>query len=333
MNIPAPRSTPPTVLSKPTQISRRTALGRIGALGGAFLTWNFLGDAFAQSMSNEGAIAEMRQMMAAITPVVTKLADGVYMIAGPGGNIAAFTWPEGKLAIDSGVLGASDAILAQFDALGPQPLRTLINTHWHYDHTEGNEAFRKHGARIVAHENVRTRMSAAQDIEFFHAHIAPSPAGALPQDVFSSETKFNLGKEEIRVTHFPSAHTDGDSFIQFVNANVVHTGDIGFKASYPFIDYSTGGRIDGMIQGTNKILSICDSKTKIIPGHGAVMTKDELQEYRDMLADVAERVRTLKKQGKDVAAVVAAKPSAKYDETHKGFFTPDQFVTIVYASL
>ena len=332
MNIPAPRHMQSTV-SNSAAISRRAALGRMCVLGGAFLAFNFWGDAFAQSMSNEGAIAEMRKMLAAIPPVTTKLADGVHLIAGPGGNIAAFTWPEGKLAIDSGVSGASDAILAQFDALGPQPLRTLINTHWHYDHTEGNEPFHKRGARIMAHENVPKRMGAAQEIEFFHAHIPPSPTGALPENLFSSEAKLNLGKEEIRITHFPSAHTDGDSFIQFVNANVVHTGDIGFSGSYPFIDYSTGGSIDGMIKGASKILSICDNKTKIIPGHGPVMTKAELEQYQDMLADVAERVRVMKKQGKDVAAIVAAKPTAKYDENHKGFFTPDQFTTIVYSSL
>ena len=332
MTIPTPLSTQPTVSTNPAEISRRAAMGRLGALGGAFLAWNFLGDAFAQT-STPDAIVEMRKAMAATPPVSSKLAEGIQMISGPGGNIGVFTWPEGKLAIDSGVAGASEAILAQIDSFGSQPLRILINTHWHYDHTEGNEAFHKKGALIVAHENVRKRMGAAQNIDFFHARIPASPPAALPESAFSSETTFNLGTEEIRVTHVPPAHTDGDSFIQFVNANVVHTGDLGFKGMYPFIDYSTGGRIDGMIAGANKLLTICDSSTKIIPGHGPLMTTAELKAYRDMLTDVAGRVRTLKRQGKDIATAVAAKPTAKYDENHKGFFTPDQFVTIVYSSL
>jgi glyoxylase-like metal-dependent hydrolase (beta-lactamase superfamily II) len=333
MYIPAPHSTRPPASLNSTRISRRAAIGRLGALSGAFLAWNFLGDAFAQSKLPPDALVEMRKAMGATAPVTTKLTDSLHLISGPGGNICVFTWPEGKLSIDSGVMGASDAILAQIDSLGQQPLRILINTHWHYDHTDGNEAFHKKGALIVAHENVRKRMSATQDIDFFNAHMPASPAAALPESTFVSDTKFNLGTEEIHVTHVPPAHTDGDSFIQFTNANVVHTGDIAFKGMYPFIDYSTGGRVDGMIAGVDKILTLCDGKTTIIPGHGPVMTAAELKQYRDMLADVAQRVRTLKKQGKSVAEIVAAKPSAKYDESHKGVFTADHFATIVYSSL
>jgi cyclase len=333
MNIPMPLSTQITASTNQAGITRRSAVARLGALTGAFLAWNLLGDAFAQSTSTPDVIVEMRKAMGAIPPVSTKLSDAIHLISGPGGNICVFAWPEGKLAIDSGVAGASEAILSQIDSFGPQPLRILINTHWHYDHTDGNEAFRKRGALIVAHENVRKRMSTAQNIDFFHALMPASPAAALPESTFPSDTTFNLGAEEIRVTHVPPAHTDGDSFIQFVNANVVHTGDLGFNGLYPFIDYSTGGRIDGMIAGVNKVLTICDNTTKIIPGHGPLMTTADLKTYRDMLTDVAERVRTLKRQGKDVAGIVAANPTAKYDESHKGLFTPEQFVTIVYSSL
>jgi cyclase len=317
----------------PAGISRRTAIGRLGILGGVFLARNFLGDAFAQTATAPDFVTGVRKMLAAIPPTSTPLAEGVQLISGPGGNIAAFTWAEGKLVIDSGIAGASDAILAKIDSFGPQPLRILVNTHWHYDHTDGNDAFRKKGALIVAHENVRKRMSAPQQIDFFHGTIPASPAGALPESLFPASTTFNLGGEEIRVTHVAPAHTDGDSFIQFVNANVVHAGDLGFNGMYPFIDYSTGGRVDGMIAGAAQILKVCDGKTKIIPGHGPLMTVADLKQFQEMLSDIAERVRALKKQGKDVAGVVAAKPTAKYDASRQGIFTPDQFAAIVYSSL
>src|SRR5215813_7863633 len=192
--------------SNRNSISRRTALGRMGMLGGALLARHFTGDLLAQSYAGPDTIVEMRKMMAATPPMSTKLTDNIHMISGPGGNITVFTWPEGKLAIDSGVMGASDAILAQIDTFGPQPLRILVNTHWHYDHTEGNEAFRKKGALIVAHENVRKRMGAEQSIDFFQARIPASPSGALPESTFPTGTTLNLGDEEIRITHVDPAH-------------------------------------------------------------------------------------------------------------------------------
>ena len=315
-------------------ISRRTALARIGILGGGLLARHFTGDLFAQSYAGPDMISQMRKSMAAVPPASSKLTDNIHMVSGPGGNIAVFSWPEGKLAVDSGVLGASDAILAQIDSYGAQPLRILVNTHWHYDHTEGNEAFRKRGSLIIAHENVRKRMSAAQEIDYFHARIPPSPAGALPESTFPSETTFDLGGEQINVVHVPPAHTDGDSFIHFVNANVIHGGDLLFSGFYPFIDYSTGGTIAGMVAGSNRILTLTDSSTKIIPGHGSVMDVEKLKQYRDMITEVGDRVRTLKKQGKDLAAVVAVKPTEKFDaQWANGVFKADDFVKIVYSSL
>ena len=322
------------MFNSPNVISRRTALGHLGILGGALLTRHFAGDLFAQTYAGPDTIAQMRKTMAAVPPVSSKLTDAIHMISGPGGNIAVFSWPEGKLAIDSGVMGASDAILAQVDSYGPQPLRILVNTHWHYDHTEGNEAFRKKGAFIIAHENVRKRMGAAQEIDYFHAHIPPSPAGALPESTFPTETRLNLGGEEIHITHVPPAHTDGDSFIHFVNANVIHGGDLLFWGFYPFIDYSTGGLIAGMVAGTNRVLALADSQTKIIPGHGPLMNTEQLKQYRDMITEVEARVRALKKQGKDLTAAIAAKPTQKFDaQWGKGVFNPDDFTKIVYSSL
>jgi|KBSMisStandDraft_5_1062788.scaffolds.fasta_scaffold19359_4 cyclase len=323
-----------TMANTSTAITRRTAIGRLGLLGGAFVAWNFNRDLFAQTTPPADFLEQMRKTMGAIQPVSAKLTDQLFMISGPGGNIAVLNSPDGKLAVDSGIAGASSAILVQIDAYGPGPLHALINTHWHFDHTDGNEAFRKKGALIIAHDNVRKRMGTAQDIDFFHIRVPASPAAALPENSFSSSTTLNLGGEEVIVTHVDPAHTDGDSFIKFTHANVIHGGDLLFSASYPFIDYSTGGRIEGMIAGSNRILPLTDSSTKIIPGHGPVMNDAAVKEYRDMLADIAARVGALKKQGKDSDGVIAAKPTAKYDEKWgKGMLNGDSFTRLVFNAI
>ncbi len=326
-------------MTKPTSvrnnaISRRAAMVRLGLLGGGFAAWHFSRDLFAQTPPPADFLERMRKNLGAIPPVSSKLRDQLYMISGPGGNIAVLNSPDGKLAVDSGIAGASSAILSQIDSYGPVPLRVLVNTHWHFDHTDGNESFRNKGALIVAHENVRKRMAAAQDIDFFHIRVPASPPGALPENSFSSVTTLNLGGEEVIVTHVDPAHTDGDSFIRFVRANVIHGGDILFSASFPFIDYSTGGRIEGMIAGADRILALSDSGTKIIPGHGPLMNATAVREYRDMLADIAVHVGALKKEGKSVDAIIAAKPTARYDEKWgKGMLSGDSFTRVAFNSI
>jgi len=317
-----------------TSISRRAALGRIAAVGGAFMASGLVPKMFAQTTPVPDFLIQMRKTLGAIPPVKTKLTEQVSLISGPGGNIAVFTWPEGKLAIDSSVAPAADAVLREIDTLGQQPLRILINTHWHFDHTDGNEAFHKRGTLIVAHENVRKRMSAPQDIDFFHARVPASPPAALPDSSFGSTMELDLGNEQVRIAHVDPAHTDTDSIIQFVNANVVHAGDILFSQSYPFIDYSTGGVIMGMVEAAGRVLALTDSSTKIIAGHGQVADAALVRQYRDMLADIAQRVQTLKRQGMDRDAVIAAKPTQQYDEQWaKGSLKPDQFAALAFSSL
>jgi glyoxylase-like metal-dependent hydrolase (beta-lactamase superfamily II) len=268
-------------------------------------------------------------------PVVTaRLSDKVSVLSGPGGNIGVFCGAEEKLVIDSGIAGASPAILKAVAALGPAPLRILVNTHWHYDHTDGNEAFHTAGALIAGHENVRRRMQSTQHIAFFNADMPASPPAALPEFTFGAGTTFHISGEEIRVTHVEPAHTDGDSIVQFVNANIVHGGDVVFSGTYPFIDGSTGGSIGGMARAASRVLELTDSSTKIIPGHGPVTTPEELRQYRDMLADVGDQVKKLKAQGLDAAAITASKPTRKYDDQWgKGFLSPDQFVAVVLSAL
>jgi glyoxylase-like metal-dependent hydrolase (beta-lactamase superfamily II) len=315
-------------------ISRRAVIGRLGLLTGALVSWHFNRGLVAQTTPAADFLEQMRKTMGAIPPVTSKLTDLLYLISGPGGNIAVLNSPDGKLAVDSGIAGASSAILGQIDSYGAGPLRVLINTHWHFDHTDGNEAFGKKGALIIAHDNVRKRMGAEQDIDFFHIRVPAAPAGALPANTFSSSTTLNLGGEQTIVTHVDPAHTDSDSFIKFVNANVIHGGDLLFSASFPFIDYSTGGRIEGMVAAADRILPLTDSSTKIIPGHGPVMNAAAVREYRDMLADIAARVSALHNQGKDLNATIAAKPTAKYDEKWgKGMLNGDSFTRVAFNSI
>lgn len=311
-----------------TAVTRRTAILR------AFTVTAAARRLVGQTAPAGDVLSQMRNAMAAQPVVITKLAGSLHVLSGPGGNIGVFTAGDGKLAVDSGVAPASGAILQAIGGLGPQPIRILVNTHWHFDHTDGNEAFHKAGAMIFAHENVRKRVSTDQENEFFHIRMPALPPAGWPEYTFPSEATLHLGAEEIRITHIAPAHTDSDSLIQFVKANVIHAGDLVFSESYPFIDRSSGGSIGGMIEGVNRLLALTDRGTKIIPGHGRVIGPGELRQYGEMLSDIRDQVQTLKRQGRGLNAIVAANPTAKYDEKWgKGMLKPDQFLSIVFSTL
>jgi glyoxylase-like metal-dependent hydrolase (beta-lactamase superfamily II) len=219
--------------------------------------------------------------------------------------------------------------------LGPHAMKLLINTHWHFDHTDGNAALHNDsGAFIIAQENTRKRLAAPQEIQFFHLQLQASPTSSLPQQTFTESAKLYFNNDELDMGHMPDAHTDTDIYIHFVNGNVIHAGDVFFNGFYPFIDAGTGGTINGMIRGADACLALADDKTKIVPGHGPLGDKDALQKYRDMMATIATRVEKLKSTGQTVDQAVAAKPTADFDAVWgKGSLTPDQFVTIVYSTL
>jgi glyoxylase-like metal-dependent hydrolase (beta-lactamase superfamily II) len=214
-----------------------------------------------------------------------------------------------------------------------KPIGFVLNTHWHGDHTGGNENLGEMGALIVAHDNVRTRMSTEQFMKAFNRTIAPSPKAALPVVTFNDTVTFHLNDETIHAFHVPPAHTDGDSVIFFKNANVVHAGDLFFRARFPFIDLSAGGSFKGMIEASERLLELVDDETRIIPGHGDLATKSDLREYHDMLVLVKERVAPLIAAGKTEAEVVAAKPLADSPSWGEGFVNADRFLSIVYQSL
>ena len=264
-----------------------------------------------------------------------KVAEDLYMLIGRGGNIGLSVGKSGSFLVDDQYAPLSDKILAAVKAITPDPVRFVVNTHWHGDHTGGNENMGKAGAFVVAHENVRKRMSSEQFIATFQRTTPPSPESALPVVTFAEGVTFYWNGEEIRVFHVPPAHTDGDSIVQFVKADVVHMGDTFFNGfNYPFIDVSSGGRVDGVIGAADRVLAAVSDKTRIIPGHGPLATKADLLVYRDSVKLLRDRIAKLKAEGKSKDAVIAAKPTADYDaKWGQGFIKPDVFTGLVFDSL
>jgi glyoxylase-like metal-dependent hydrolase (beta-lactamase superfamily II) len=263
-----------------------------------------------------------------------KLAEGVYMLEGMGGNIGVFVGEDGVLVIDDQFAPLSPKIRAAIAKLSKKPIRFVLNTHWHGDHVGGNEPLAKAGAVIVAHENVRKRMSAGQFLEVMKREVPPAPAKALPIVTFTQDVTFYFNGDEIRVMHPDPAHTDGDSVVLFKKANVIHTGDCYMTMSYPYVDAGSGGSFPGFIAVADKLIALADANTKIIPGHGGVSNRAELTAWRDMLVTIRDRVQKLVAQKKTLAEVVAAKPSAEWDQKWGVvFITPEQVAEFAYRSL
>ncbi len=246
------------------------------------------------------------------------LRGNVTALIGAGGNIAVLPGKDGKLLIDSGYSTAQPQITEALAAISTDPITHLINTHWHFDHTDGNEWVHAAGATIIAHENCRTRLSTPQEIVAYKAKFPPSPAGAIPTLVFKTDDTLKLNGANLTLRHYDPAHTDTDISIYFAEANVLHTGDTFWNPLYPFIDYSTGGNIDGMIRANQRNLDTANADTIIIPGHGAVGTRAQLAEFHEMLATVRDNVAKLKKEGKSLDETVAAKPTAAFDDKFGG---------------
>ena len=263
-----------------------------------------------------------------------KIAEGLYMVQGMGGNIGLSVGEDAVFLVDDQYAPLTPKIKAAVAALTDKPIKFVLNTHWHGDHTGGNENLGSAGTLIVAHDNVRVRMSTEQFNAFFNRKTPPSAKAALPVVTFSDSVRFHVNGEEIHAFHVAPAHTDGDSVVHFVKANTLHTGDIYFNGLYPFIDAASGGGIDGMIAAADRLLAMAKDDTKIIPGHGPLASKADLKTYRDMLAGVRDRIRPLVDAGKSSEEVVAAKPTATWDaKWGGGFLKPEQFVAIVHADL
>ena len=324
----------------PFSLTRRELLrGGISVAGAALLgplvpDW-IAGPASALAQPAKGApdqFAQMRAQMGAIPITPVKLGERLTLLSGPGGNVVVLTGSDGKIVVDTFVQPAWDALTKAMQELGKEPVKALIDTHWHFDHTDNNAQFRKAGAAIVAHDNTKTRM--AQSHQVLGATLPASPPEALPTQTFKATHSIDANGEQVALAYIPPAHTDTDITIRFAKANVIHLGDLFFNGLYPFIDASTGGKINGMIAASDSILKIVDANTKIVPGHGPLGDRAALTKYRDVMVTVRDRVQKLKTAGRTLDEVIAAGPSKEFDEAWgKGFMDPKTFVSIVYGTL
>ena len=260
-----------------------------------------------------------------------RLTDSLYVLEGAGGNVAVFVWEDGVLLIDDKLAPASPQTKAAVAAITPKPIRFVVNSHWHRDHSGGNEALAIDGAVIVAHENVRRRMSVENFVAVFGVKAPASPPKALPIVTFTSDVTLHLGGEEISVTHIAPAHTDGDSFVRFRRANVLHLGDCYLNGSFPVVDASTGGSFQGTIAAIDTALGMVDARTRIIPGHGAVASENDLRDWRGMLVTINERVRKSVVAGKSLEQIKAERPAKEWEERFtSSFVSSDHPIELAY---
>lgn len=261
---------------------------------------------------------------------VERVAPGIAVLFGRGGNIGLSYGSDGNILIDDQYAPLTERILAAIRSLDPDPIRFVINTHWHGDHTGGNENVARTGAVIVAHDNVRRRMSMDEVVR--GERVPASPAGALPVVTFSAGVTFHLNGDDIRVIHVAHAHTDGDALVYWTHANVLHMGDTFFNGMLPFIDLDSGGSIDGAIVAVESGLALANDGTVIIPGHGPIGRRADLVRYRDMLVSLRDRVRAEMRRHRSLDQIKALRLADRYGPPD-GFISPDRMIETIYQSL
>ncbi|GAA4330926.1 MBL fold metallo-hydrolase [Variovorax defluvii] len=260
---------------------------------------------------------------------VVPLRGSLSVLMGSGGNIGVLSTPDGKFLVDSGIAVSKPKLKAALDGLSALPPKYLVNTHWHWDHSDGNEWLHAEGATIVAHDNVLKRlMDRTRVIEWGYT-FPPLPPGGLPTVTYPKQKTIDFGGETVVLTNHGGGHSDGDTAVYFKKADVLQLGDIFWNGHYPFIDYGAGGSIDGMIRWVDISLKRSTEKTIIIPGHGPVGNRAQLAEYRDMLVAVRKKVSALKKQGKSLSEIVAEKPTAQFDAKYGDFVIDPAFFTLL----
>jgi glyoxylase-like metal-dependent hydrolase (beta-lactamase superfamily II) len=269
---------------------------------------------------------------AAAGPIKTQsLRGGVFMLSGSGGNIGVLAGPSGLLMVDAGIHVSQSRIETALRSVGPGPVRTVINTHWHWDHTDGNAWLRKAGATVIADPHARRRLTQTIRIAEWEHTFTPVPPRDLPNVILARNKVMAFGGETIAIRHYQPGHTDGDLSVYFQKADVLQTGDTFWNGIYPFIDYKGGGGIVGAIRAANVNLATATAHTLIIPGHGPVGSRAQLASFRDMLVTIRTRVAGLKAQGRSMSQVVAARPTATFDaKWGGGVISGELFTRLVY---
>ena len=290
--------------------------------------------AAAAGDGDDGIVGLIKRSAASGRITVLSLRGNIRVLAGSGGNIAVLPGKDGTLMIEAGIGVSRPKILDALSGFGAEPVRHLVNTHWHFDHTDGNDWVHAAGATIVAHENTRKRMAVRHRVQGWRFTFPAAPAGALPAVTFKRDLTLRLNGSAILLDHYEPAHTDSDASVYFTEADVIHVGDTWWNGAYPFIDYSSGGNIDGAIVAAEANVARTTDRTIVIPGHGPVGDRAGLTRFRDMLLAVRERVAALKEAGRSVEQAVAAKPTAVFDdEWGKFVISPDAFTELVYAGV
>jgi glyoxylase-like metal-dependent hydrolase (beta-lactamase superfamily II) len=280
----------------------------------------------------ESPVITIRNAAATAKINIYKLRGNISVLEGSGGNITVLTGADGKLLVDAGI--SRPQVEDALASLGDEPVKHLINSHWHFDHTDGNEWLHSVDAEITAHENTRKHLSFTTRVEDWNFTFPPAPAGALPTKLFNSEQTLHLNGATLALKYYPPAHTDSDISVHLPEADVIAVADTLWNGEYPFIDYSTGGSIDGMIRAAEANVANTNDETIVIPGHGPIGNKAQLIEFRDMIVTIRGKVADLKKQGKSLDETVAAKPTADFDAKWGGFIIDGNFFTrLVYAGV
>jgi cyclase len=263
-----------------------------------------------------------------------RVRPGLSVLAGAGGNIAVWHGTDGIVVVDDSLAPLAPKVVEAIARVAEGPVRFVINTHWHPDHTGGNEVLGKAGGIIIAHDKVRTRMTEEQFVEVADMRVPAAPLAALPVVTFDDSVTLYLNGDRLHVVHVIDAHTDGDAVLWWQAANVVHTGDVYVSRAYPLIDQGSGGTLAGLVTAVEAVLARADDATIVIPGHGPVSNRREVAEYRDMLVTVGRRVREAVEQGRSLEEVIASRPTAEYDARYgQGFMKPAMFVGVLYRDL
>ncbi len=313
----------------PSSFSRRRFVYTAGlATAAAYLSPN------RSLASYVGPVPFIREAAVTAKITVAKLRGEISLLEGSGGNIAVLPGRDGKLLVDAGIPGTRQGVSEALAGLSDDPIRHLINTHWHFDHTDGNEWLHAEGAEITAHEKTLAHLSAETRVEAWKFTFPPAPVGARPTTTFTDELRLELNGRTVALKHYAPGHTDSDLSVDFTDLDVVHVGDTWWNGHYPFIDYSTGGSIDGAIRAAEANVARATEETIFIPGHGPVGKKSQLVEFRDILLDVREKVARLKKQGRTLDQTIEAKPTADYDaKWGQWVINPKTFTALVYAGV